>query len=176
MEFEVTYDRLSSEQFKYMVQILLLCSDYKISPKINKIISDNHRKTIIYEKYPYTFIGIDGHITYNILEVLGITIDKFIAATDQKIMLMHSLGIGHGDLHLGNIVFNYDSSTHQIDIRIIDLETAYYIVTAPYNQEILNTASIVLRIEEDSMDNKQLSHEWVEYDYKNYKYNLGLNC
>jgi len=61
-------------------------------------------------------------------------VDKFKQLVKHKIQKMHDLDVGHGDLHLGNILIR----ELPYEVFIIDWDTAYQISTGQNNEKVVD--------------------------------------
>lgn len=96
----------------------MIMSERGISPKIIRIEEKENRKCIVYEEIT-PFSIHDCQMRPNM------TNDEITRIISNLVKVMHSLGYGHGDLHLENIGFKGDN------IYLLDFDSIYQIDNGP---------------------------------------------
>jgi len=126
----------------------VIMSDHKISPKIIRIEEDKDRKCIVYEEIT-PFSAWDSRIRPNMSD------NEIIKGISNLIESMHSLGYGHGDLHLENIGFKDNN------IYLLDFDSIYRIndEPEPWLKDWM----------EQGFNWDGTYHDFIDYDYRNFK-------
>lgn len=132
-----TYHRsknCNQEDFYRTVKISEYMGLNGVGPRVleYRYIEEVGQGVITMERLPYSFNGTRKQDVDEMLE--GVDRKLFIHHVNAKIDLMHSLGYAHGDLHIGNIIFNKDP----FYIYIIDFETVYNIEEGRHDPEVLD--------------------------------------
>ena len=173
---------------EYIIKLIPILDDFEYFKteriiKYNEITSTHNINVKIEEteitKHKKLPDSISVHIRRNqltsyygiiVMEYMDGTIDKLWPFIDnskrdelkslikEKIDMMHSLDIGHGDLHEMNIVYK---DNDYIDVRIIDYDNSYYISTGKNNP-------VLREYMEENFEWEDSYKNFVEYDYKNW--------
>lgn len=109
------------ESFKNATHFYPIMSENGIAPKFLSYNLQRSGDSYIGELVTEKLIDITNPIY---MQILNKHYDKIIEIFNKKIDKMHELGIAHGDMTPGNIVFKLSP---QLDVFIIDFDDAFYI-------------------------------------------------
>ena len=105
------------------------------------------------ESYQYTLGKMLHKLTPNQKRTI---VDSVTSQIDR----MHNSNIGHGDLHIDNIVLNIDND--KIETAIIDFEHSYDIDTGENDSRAIQWRN-------DGFDWNQSYDDFIQHDYENWR-------
>jgi tRNA A-37 threonylcarbamoyl transferase component Bud32 len=117
--FEKEYIDITDEHWERIKNIYILASEYNISPKL---VSINEDERILSWELITPFETGESDVP-EVLTNFGLTVNDIREKILEKVSILHSLGYGHGDLHIGNIGLTFDGRP-----TIFDFDTAYNIL------------------------------------------------
>ena len=116
--FHKQYPGISHKQWNRLHNVATLLSQAQLSPRL--LSSDIHRKQLSWEVVtPLTRFSPEEDPPEHFLK-MGITGIK--QQIREKIHMLHDLGYGHGDLHIGNLGMNAEGN-----IVLLDIDTVFLI-------------------------------------------------